>query len=129
MSLLLLSFFFNATATTEIYTLSLHDALPILFVQNGPDTVVVAAVTAYDFYFGSNASGPGVVPFGRDTMRLGIPWDTLTVQDPFQSWFVFSTAKNGGEVWGTREAARLSTANPKWVRLIDGIGGDRKSVV
>src|SRR5206468_10725769 len=24
-----LSFFFNATATTEIYTLSLHDALPI----------------------------------------------------------------------------------------------------
>src|SRR5690554_7527195 len=92
-------------------------------VQNGPDTVVVAAVTAYDFYFGSNASGPGVIPFGRDTMRLGIPWDTLTVQDPFQSWFVFSTAKNGGEVWGTREAARLSTANPKWVRLIDGIGG------
>ena len=24
------SFFFNDTATTEIYTLSLHDALPIL---------------------------------------------------------------------------------------------------
>src|SRR5690606_41605039 len=29
LSLLLLSFFFHATATTEIYTLSLHDALPI----------------------------------------------------------------------------------------------------
>src|SRR5216684_9006161 len=28
--LLLLFFFFNDTATTEIYTLSLHDALPIL---------------------------------------------------------------------------------------------------
>src|SRR3712207_7674423 len=27
--MLLLSFFFNDTATTEIYTLSLHDALPI----------------------------------------------------------------------------------------------------
>src|SRR3712207_9070212 len=26
-----LSFFFNDTATTEIYTLSLHDALPIFF--------------------------------------------------------------------------------------------------
>src|SRR3712207_9237792 len=25
-------FFFNDTATTEIYTLSLHDALPILFI-------------------------------------------------------------------------------------------------
>src|SRR2546428_5066723 len=28
-------FFFNDTATTEIYTLSLHDALPILFVFAG----------------------------------------------------------------------------------------------
>src|SRR3712207_8899482 len=27
-------FFFNDTATTEIYTLSLHDALPILDVQH-----------------------------------------------------------------------------------------------
>src|SRR3712207_9414090 len=26
-------FFFNDTATTEIYTLSLHDALPIFFVR------------------------------------------------------------------------------------------------
>src|SRR2546422_3875334 len=30
-----LFFFFNDTATTEIYTLSLHDALPILF-GHGP---------------------------------------------------------------------------------------------
>src|SRR3712207_7837604 len=28
-----MSFFFNDTATTEIYTLSLHDALPILFMS------------------------------------------------------------------------------------------------
>src|SRR2546422_7298285 len=28
-------FFFNDTATTEIYTLSLHDALPILLRRNG----------------------------------------------------------------------------------------------
>src|SRR5947208_3862019 len=27
------SFFFNGTATTEIYTLSLHDALPIYFLM------------------------------------------------------------------------------------------------
>ena len=26
-------FFFNVTATTEIYTLSLHDALPILYAE------------------------------------------------------------------------------------------------
>src|SRR2546429_1591005 len=29
------SFFFNDTATTEIYTLSLHDALPISFSEAG----------------------------------------------------------------------------------------------
>src|SRR2546430_17604269 len=29
-------FFFNDTATTEIYTLSLHDALPIYLGQNRP---------------------------------------------------------------------------------------------
>src|SRR5438445_10692220 len=30
-------FFFNDPATTEIYTLSLHDALPIFIVQVGDD--------------------------------------------------------------------------------------------
>src|SRR5262249_60788839 len=30
-----LIFFFNDTATTEIYTLSLHDALPILILKSG----------------------------------------------------------------------------------------------
>src|SRR3712207_9288728 len=33
---LLLFFFFNDTATTEIYTLSLHDALPICAVARRP---------------------------------------------------------------------------------------------
>ncbi|RYM33048.1 T9SS type A sorting domain-containing protein [Brumimicrobium glaciale] len=93
-----------------------------VFVPNGPDTVVVAAVTPYNFYFGSNASGPGVTPFGKDTLRLGVAWDTLTVQDPYQSWFVFSTNKNNGEIWGTRDALRLSATTVKWVRLMDGIG-------
>src|SRR5688572_32735502 len=36
MKLLLISFFFfNDTATTEIYTLSLHDALPIWKIDRG----------------------------------------------------------------------------------------------
>src|SRR5256886_9973761 len=43
-------FFFNDTATTEIYTLSLHDALPILFESDRASLltrVVLAAVRAY----------------------------------------------------------------------------------
>src|SRR2546422_6901655 len=34
MAFVFLNFFFNDTATTEIYTLSLHDALPIYLVEN-----------------------------------------------------------------------------------------------
>src|SRR6266487_1659741 len=34
-------FFFNDTATTEIYTLSLHDALPIAPAAKGKDVLVV----------------------------------------------------------------------------------------
>src|SRR5687767_8354563 len=53
---LLLIFFFNDTATTEIYTLSLHDALPILLLQRVVDAglevrlgaVVVNAEAAAD---------------------------------------------------------------------------------
>src|SRR5438876_5551436 len=48
-------FFFNATATTEIYTLSLHDALPIYVGQGTQDlgfrsdiTVVFTALPAQD---------------------------------------------------------------------------------
>src|SRR5437762_12382457 len=40
--LFFLFFFFNDTATTEIYTLSLHDALPISQPKKG-DTLVVSA--------------------------------------------------------------------------------------
>src|SRR2546426_7500596 len=36
-------FFFNDTATTEIYTLSLHDALPICGVGRSPGDAVIEA--------------------------------------------------------------------------------------
>src|SRR3712207_7470696 len=36
-------FFFNDTATTEIYTLSLHDALPILRVSNSTEHTIEPA--------------------------------------------------------------------------------------
>src|SRR2546430_3857846 len=44
-------FFFNDTATTEIYTLSLHDALPIC----GGEFGVRGHVTAYDIKTGQQA--------------------------------------------------------------------------
>src|SRR5690349_24118404 len=47
-------FFFNATATSAIYTLSLHDALPIC----GPDmTAFVAAIVAFSAVFAIGFAG------------------------------------------------------------------------
>src|SRR5437588_9089359 len=40
------SFFFNDTATTEIYTLSLHDALPILAKRLSPGPFTTHPMTA-----------------------------------------------------------------------------------
>ena len=39
------AFFFNDTATTEIYTLSLHDALPIYLVRSGSAPSITSAFT------------------------------------------------------------------------------------
>src|SRR5256886_16636478 len=47
-------FFFNDTATTEIYTLSLHDALPISSTaafQPGPFMAIYYATKAFVFSF------------------------------------------------------------------------------
>src|SRR5688572_32533101 len=57
-------FFFNDTATTEIYTLSLHDALPI-FEQRGGMGVVLEAVLEDD---GGDADG--VEPAGDGVALL-----------------------------------------------------------
>src|SRR5438876_3304763 len=58
-STIYLHFFFNDTATTEIYTLSLHDALPICGRQVGR-----AAQSAGAGRAGPAALGPGAPPAG-----------------------------------------------------------------
>src|SRR2546430_3015202 len=45
-SLYIFFFFFNDTATTEIYTLSLHDALPIVLTKAAQQFVTPLAVSA-----------------------------------------------------------------------------------
>src|SRR5258705_13080299 len=57
-------FFFNDTATTEIYTLSLHDALPIF--TNKPVKVVVDSHYHFDHAHGNQIFGPDVMLIGQD---------------------------------------------------------------
>src|SRR3989475_6576079 len=59
--LIICFFFFNDTATTEIYTLSLHDALPIFINARGTmgGIQVMMAVMEYGFMGGSMGSAVG----------------------------------------------------------------------
>ena len=66
-------FFFNDTATTEIYTLSLHDALPIFFADKIGERVASELVTLVDDgsivgEWGSNAIDDEGVPTGRNVL-------------------------------------------------------------
>src|SRR3712207_7814213 len=66
-SILLFFFFFNDTATTEIYTLSLHDALPISAAggQEGVAVAVVAAGELHDLVAAGDAAGQAHGRHGR----------------------------------------------------------------
>src|SRR2546430_3458400 len=49
-------FFFNDTATTEIYTLSLHDALPIYLLSDANPSVARSSVPALCLPFAPEAN-------------------------------------------------------------------------
>src|SRR2546425_12664120 len=73
----LLFFFFNDTATTEIYTLSLHDALPILSHCPKP---IIARVNGYAVgagnhiaYFCDFTIAAEHAIFGQNGPRIGSP--------------------------------------------------------
>src|SRR5688572_31877103 len=78
-SLYLFCFFFNDTATTEIYTLSLHDALPIYARVLGDDRLVLRAQFAPHLGMGLRRLPPGAAivlaavvrpPVDRKSTRL-----------------------------------------------------------
>ena len=98
------------------------DSLMVDF-PSGADTVVVESLGTYDHYYGQNTATGELYSMGNETEAYNIAWDTLRIQDPYQSWFVIYVNANGGELWGTRNALRLSVQDPQWVNIARGIGG------
>src|SRR3989442_3107777 len=62
-------FFFNDTATTEIYTLSLHDALPIFRWIH----IVAGIVWIGHLYFFNFVNGPFAATLDADTRKKVVP--------------------------------------------------------
>src|SRR3712207_4402797 len=111
-------FFFNDTATTEIYTLSLHDALPILLEWNQTVRNVLA-----DNQNSSNGHGRG----GRVIAAAGAKGGVgTTVVASHLAWDAARSDPTCGSAWSTstwRTATSRATStsttgspSPTWPR-------------
>jgi hypothetical protein len=102
------------------------------------DSITFVAPTAYYFddtlawdpsltvgneNFGLNAATGETVSMGSDTVIYNVAWDTVRVQDPYQSWFLVYVNANNGELWGTRNALRLAATSAQWACVARNIGG------
>jgi hypothetical protein len=88
---------------------------------NGTTKVFVSQVTPYQHYFAKNPATNEKLDLREEQLGFNVSWDTIQVKDPFQSWFMVYTRMNGGEIWATRDALRLSS-NPTWARIATGLG-------
>src|SRR5256885_1590764 len=75
-------FFFNDTATTEIYTLSLHDALPIFTRPKSVCTFRVSASTSGDSSTSSGTSANWPIRYGSSWTRSRSEEHTSELQSP-----------------------------------------------
>ncbi|MFZ9586430.1 MAG: T9SS type A sorting domain-containing protein [Crocinitomicaceae bacterium] len=118
----------NYAAGSIIRVPSLSSGDSITYVTSTPlyfdDTLVYdPSLTVGNENFGINAATGETVSMGADTVIYNVTWDTVRVQDPYQSWFLVYVNANNGELWGTRNALRLSVTNPQWVCVARNIGG------
>lgn len=107
---------------------AIGDSLMVNF-PTGPSLIVVQSVGSYPWYFAQHPISGKIIELGSDQSALSVAWDTVMVQDPYQSWFVTYVNQNGGELWGTRDALRLSVVNPVWLPLVRNIGGTGQDII
>src|SRR2546425_8712919 len=123
-ALLLFFFFFNDTATTEIYTLSLHDALPISRPDGGPQEGRAAAARAgrHQDHATDRATASGREPAAGAGARADADDDPVTDAarrrwasfhrlSCFRRRVLISEAVRGWWCWGSR--ARATRRRPR----------------
>src|SRR5260370_5071797 len=114
-----LIFFFNDTATTEIYTLSLHDALPIYrWAENQSDRLSSIAADLVRQKVAVIAAVSTPAARAAKAATATIPVVFTTIADPVQIGVVGSLNRPGGNVTGV---TILSVeVGPKLVELLHG---------
>src|SRR6266487_4271368 len=110
-------FFFNDTATTEIYTLSLHDALPISPVRAAGHGGIGEALAHFARGIGAARSGD-TVEAGAEIAALtriegalagqsGYDWSRIVgiERQAVEAWVAFARSDTAGALSGARAAA------------------------
>ena len=82
------------------------------------------ALTSNGINYGQNPATGETIAMGDETVIYNVCWDTVRVQDPYQSWFLFYIATNGGEIWGSRNSLRLSATSGQWVCVARNVGSN-----
>jgi Secretion system C-terminal sorting domain len=88
----------------------------------------IAAITGgangFNHYFGQQINGNllQTLDLGEELYRLNYTWTRVKVADPYQSILMIYTSANGGELWASKDALRLSAANPKWSIIAKSLG-------
>src|SRR6266487_6642134 len=93
-------FFFNDTASTEIYTLSLHDALPISFTII---SILAGCLTSYAIAF--NQGGPVAITWGwlivgGFCIFVSLALGEIASTYPTAGGLYFWASKLGSPAWG-----------------------------
>lgn len=110
---------FDYTIVFGAHPLSAGDSI---YFTDLDTTIVVLSTTEIDHYYGTNPGEPGeVVDMGNEPQIYGVPWDTLMVQDPYQSWFAIGIGGSDG-IWMTRNALRFASNSSEWFKVADGTG-------
>lgn len=88
-----------------------------IYLSDIDTTVEVLSFTTIPHYYATNPADPGdVYDMGNDPEVYGVAWDTLFVQDPYQSWFAIGLGGSDG-LWLTRNALRFSADASDWFKV------------
>ncbi|MBI2259228.1 MAG: T9SS type A sorting domain-containing protein [Flavobacteriia bacterium] len=110
---------------TFIYNTGSNDVSVGDTIQINGVAQTVATAEAYQHYYAwsPHPVNPKKLNMKDKQQVFEIPWDTIQVQDPYQSWLILHTANGTGELYASRDALRFSK-EPTWIKLATGVGGN-----
>jgi len=108
---------------TEAPVVEINDSLLI-----NSDTIIVQDTLLLNHYYASNPARPGrIIDLDQNTVTYQVHWDTVMVQDIYQSWFAYGIG-NGDGIYLTRDALRLGkiyadSVEGFFVKAAEGLNG------